>query len=115
MSKSFTPPDTSDLDDLVAGARNRFNSPPPEPEPQPAVIPPDRHDGTTADRHTVQRSKFTVLLEAADAEAFDELALAARRRTGRRIGKGELVRALIRLADSRPGLLDDLLPHLPEK
>jgi hypothetical protein len=44
-----------------------------------------------------RRSKFTVILDARDAEDFDALVLTARRTLGRRVDKSELVRALIAL------------------
>jgi len=44
-----------------------------------------------------RRSKFTVILDARDAEDFDAAVLTARRTLGRRVDKSELVRALIAL------------------
>ncbi|MCT2548684.1 hypothetical protein [Streptomyces atratus] len=60
------------------------------------------------------RSKYTLLLDPQDALTLDELALQMRRRTGRRIEKSEILRALIRLADTKPtinGALQDALDH----
>ena len=105
MTKSFEPPEIDDLDDLVNGARDRFGggdarTTAPEPEgpaagPAPGDgVPSQRQNGTPSQR----QSKFTVLLDAEDAATFDELALTLRRRLGRRVGKGDIVRALIRLA-----------------
>lgn len=42
-----------------------------------------------------RQSKFTVNLDARDAEDFDRLVLTARRALGRRVDKSEIVRALI--------------------
>jgi len=58
-------------------------------------------------------SKFTVLLDPDDAADFDQLALDIRRLLGRRVSKGNLVRALIALAAAddftfRDRLLDEL-------
>ncbi|MFG2299170.1 hypothetical protein [Streptomyces sp. NPDC048603] len=48
------------------------------------------------------KSKFTVLLDPADALAFDSLALDMRYRAGRRVEKSEILRTLIRLAETDP-------------
>jgi 3-oxoacyl-ACP reductase-like protein len=52
--------------------------------------------------------KYTVRLDAADADRFDELVLLARRRSGRRVEKSDLIRGLIRTATTYPELLDRL-------
>ena len=39
--------------------------------------------------------KYTALLDLDTADAFDELAKVARRRTGKTVGKAEIMRALI--------------------
>jgi hypothetical protein len=57
-------------------------------------------------------SKFTVLLEPDAAIGFDQLALDIRRLLGRRVSKGELVRALIALAAADPTLRAQLLDEL---
>lgn len=67
--------------------------------PPPAVAAPA----------AVETRKYTVLLDLADAERFDALLLDARRRTGRHIGKSDLVRALIEHASADRSLLDRLL------
>lgn len=66
--------------------------------PDPAQAPPP--------------SKFTVLLEPDAAADFDQLALDIRRLLGRRVSKGNLVRALIALAAADPTLRDQLLHEL---
>jgi hypothetical protein len=57
-------------------------------------------------------SKFTVLLEPNAAADFDQLALDIRRLLGRRVSKGDLVRALIALAAADLTLRDQLLNEL---
>ncbi len=52
-------------------------------------------------------SKYTLLLDARLATTLDELALRLRRRTGRRVEKSALLRALIMLAADDPTLLDE--------
>jgi hypothetical protein len=54
------------------------------------------------------RSKFTLLLDGGDAVAFDELALALRRRCGRRVDKAEIVRAMIEISAENPAVLSAL-------
>jgi hypothetical protein len=57
-------------------------------------------------------SKFTVLLDPDAAIGFDQLALDIRRLLGRRVTKGDLVRALIALAAADLTLRDQLLNEL---
>jgi hypothetical protein len=57
-------------------------------------------------------SKFTVLLDPDAAINFDQLALDIRRLLGRRVSKGDLVRALIALASADRTLRDQLLDEL---
>ena len=57
-------------------------------------------------------SKFTVLLDPDAAADFDQLALNIRRLLGRRVSKGNLVRALIALAAADSTLRDQLLDEL---
>ena len=57
-------------------------------------------------------SKFTVLLENQAAADFDQLALDIRRLLGRRVSKGELVRALIAQASQDRVLRDTLVDQL---
>jgi hypothetical protein len=59
-------------------------------------------------------SKFTVLLDPDAAIGFDQLALDIRRLLGRRVTKGDLVRALIALAAADHTLRDQLLSELRE-
>ncbi|MGH3685898.1 MAG: hypothetical protein ACRDSM_12730 [Pseudonocardiaceae bacterium] len=52
------------------------------------------------------------MLEPDAAADFDELALDIRRLLGRRVSKGNLVRALIALAAADPTLRDQLIDEL---
>lgn len=54
-------------------------------------------------------SKYTALLDDATAVAFDELALIARRKLGRRVDKSQLIRALILLAADDASLRDQVI------
>lgn len=61
-------------------------------------------------------SKFTVLLSPEDAVTFDELAARMRRMLGgRRVAKGELVRALVALAADDAALREQLVRELEAK
>lgn len=61
-------------------------------------------------------SKFTVLLSPEDAVTFDELAARMRRMLGgRRVAKGELVRALVALAADDAALREQLVRELETK
>jgi predicted transcriptional regulator len=60
-------------------------------------------------------SKYTALLDSETAEAFDELALRARRAKGRRVEKAEIVRALIMLAADDASLRDQIIGQLPDE
>jgi hypothetical protein len=67
---------------------------------------------TPAPAQAAPPSKFTVLLEPDAAADFDQLALDIRRLLGRRISKGNLVRALIALAAADLTLRDQLIDEL---
>lgn len=127
-AKNFAPPPVNELDELAAAARLRFSNDPAADAipPDDAVTPSHRHDGTTAERQAVttkntedtadrQTSKFTVLLDTSDAASFDELALALRRRLGRRIGKADILRGLLALVEERPEIVGQLAEHLPTR
>jgi len=86
-------PDVRDQLDPAAAAASDGASP-----PAPAEAPPP--------------SKFTVLLDPDAAIGFDQLALDTRRLLGRRVTKGDLVRALIALAAADHTLRDQLLNEL---
>lgn len=74
-------------------------------------------DGASQPAEAHPPSKFTVLLDPDAAIGFDQLALDIRRLLGRRVSKGDLVRALIALAAADPALraqlLDELRTHPP--
>jgi hypothetical protein len=71
-------------------ARTAPTSTAPTPTTEPAPAP--------ATKGKPPMTKYTALLTLDDADKFDELAKAARRRVGRAIGKADLMRALILLA-----------------
>lgn len=56
--------------------------------------------------------KYTVLLDAASADAFDQAVLALRRRTGRRIDKSQVVRELLALLAEDEALLEQVAEQL---
>lgn len=76
--------------------------------------PADRHDQTEGmeGNEAHPPSKFTVLLDPDTTIGFDQLALDIRRLLGRRVSKGDLVRALIALAAVDPTLRAQLLDEL---
>jgi hypothetical protein len=81
--------------------------------PNPAASPAVAHSASMPTPAEVPPpSKFTVLLEADAAADFDQLALDIRRLLGRRVSKGDLVRALIALAAANLALRDQLLDEL---
>lgn len=57
-------------------------------------------------------TKYTALLDDTTAVAFDELALMARRRLGRRVDKSQLMRALILLAADDASLRDQVIDQI---
>lgn len=87
------PTDVHDQLDPAAAAASNGASPPPLGEAPPP-------------------SKFTVLLDPDAAIGFDQLAVDIRRLLGRRVTKGDLVRALIALAAADLTLRDQLLNEL---
>jgi hypothetical protein len=56
--------------------------------------------------------KYTALLDLDTADAFDELAKVAQRRTGKTVGKAEIMRALIMLAADDASLREQLMAEL---
>lgn len=79
----------------------------------PSTTPPAaRPTGPGAPPPGPARSKFTVLLDSELAAGFDELALRLRRVLGRRVGKADVVRALVLLAGDDPTLFDQLAAEL---
>jgi hypothetical protein len=57
-------------------------------------------------------SKYTALLDAETAAAFDELALTARRRTGKKVDKSAILRVLILLTADDASLRDQVFDEL---
>lgn len=109
--------DTSDLDQLLTGLSGRFDGDDGDGGQDGTKAPrakgPARPARTRRDAPERKpdkpepRSKYTLLLAASDALTLDELALRLRRRTGRRVEKSEIMRALIRLTE-RPDVFDAL-------
>lgn len=87
----------------------------PSPTTSPTVTAASNSASVPVPAEAPPPSKFTVLLEPDAAADFDELALDIRRLLGRRVSKGDLVRALIALAAAdltlRDRLLDELHPR----
>ncbi|MFE4177523.1 hypothetical protein ACFRR7_36725 [Streptomyces sp. NPDC056909] len=92
--------DTGGVSALLNGLSDRFGEEDRRHRTD-AVTTADRHNGTTADSRDT-RSKYTLLLDQDDALSLDELAIQMRRRTGRRVEKSEILRTLIRLAETNP-------------
>ena len=85
---------------------------PPRSAASPATAAASDSASTPAPAEAPPPSKFTVLLEPDAATDFDQLALDIRRLIGRRVSKGDLVRALIALAAADHTLRDRLLDEL---
>jgi hypothetical protein len=99
-------PRSTDLRDHLGGAT------PPSPTVSPAAAAASDSASASAPAEAPPPSKFTVLLEPDAAADFDQLALDIRRLLGRRVSKGNLVRALIALAAADPRLRGQLLDEL---
>jgi hypothetical protein len=85
---------------------------PPSSTASPTTTATSNSASTSAPAEAAPPSKFTVLLEPDAAADFDQLALDIRRLLGRRVSKGNLVRALIALAAANPTLRDQLIEEL---
>jgi hypothetical protein len=75
----------------------------------------DELEATTAPPPPTERpptSKYTANLDADTATEFDGLALAARRKLGRRVDKSDILKTLIRLAADDATLRDQLIAEL---
>lgn len=92
-----------------ADARDQL---PPNRAAPPTDATPHRASTPPPPAEALPPSKFTVLLEPDAAADFDQLALDIRRLLGRRVSKGDLVRALIALAAANLTLRDQLLDEL---
>lgn len=62
-----------------------------------------------------QHSKYTTLLDADTATAFDELALTARKALGRKVDKSRIVRELIMLAADDASLREQLIDQIRDQ
>lgn len=78
----------------------------------PTATAASNNASTPAPAQAPPPSKFTVLLEPDAAADFDQLALDIRRLLGRRVSKGNLVRALIALAAADLTLREQLIDEL---
>ncbi|WP_206319451.1 hypothetical protein [Actinacidiphila epipremni] len=111
--------DTSGVTSMLSGLSDRFGQETPGQSAGDGTTAQQhdsktasRKDGATAQRRPAappappaepeHRSKYTLLLDADDALALDQLALNLRRRTGRRVEKSEILRALIQIAFINP-------------
>jgi hypothetical protein len=93
----------------AADLRNHLGCTTP-PSPTAATAP--NSASTPAPADAPPPSKFTVLLDPDAAADFDQLAVDIRRLLGRRVPKGDLIRALIALTAADPTLRDQLLHEL---
>jgi hypothetical protein len=96
----------ADLRDVPGG------NTPPSSTASPTTTATSNSASTSAPAEAAPPSKFTVLLEPDAAADFDQLALDIRRLLGRRVSKGNLVRALIALAAADLTLRDQLIEEL---
>jgi hypothetical protein len=96
----------ADLRDVPGGGT------PPSSTASPTTTATSNSASTSAPAEAAPPSKFTVLLEPDAAADFDQLALDIRRLLGRRVSKGNLVRALIALAAADLTLRDQLIEEL---
>ena len=84
----------------------------PGPAAPPAVVAASDGASMSTPAEAHPPSKFTVLLDPDATIGFDQLALDIRRLLGRRVSKGDLVRALIALAAADPTIRAQLLDEL---
>ncbi|MGW2866351.1 hypothetical protein [Streptomyces sp. NPDC001205] len=112
-----------DTGGVTAMLANRFNTKPTD-QSTDAVTTAHRQDGMPSQTDgkangagkptSTSMSKFTVLLDDHHALIFDELALAMRRRTGRRVDKAEIIRTLVKIAQERE-LVTNLLARVLDR
>ncbi len=86
---------------------------PPRPTPQPVLnqggeVPV----AAAAAKQKPALSKFTANLDADTAAEFDGLALAGRRKLGRKVDKSDVLRAFIRLAADDASLRDQIISEI---
>lgn len=94
-----TPTERAGTPEVVSGEPS-----PAAPAPAPAAEKPVTEKPAT--------TKYTALLDDPTAIAFDELALVARRKLGRRVDKSKLLRALILLAADDAALRDQVIDQI---
>jgi hypothetical protein len=85
--------------------------PPPEAAEETGTAPPPSAERPPA-KTAPPTSKYTANLDADTATEFDGLALAARRKLGRRVDKSDILKTLIRLAADDASLRDQLIAEL---
>jgi hypothetical protein len=91
---------------------HRGDTTPPSPTASPTATAASNGASTSAPAEAPPPSKFTVLLDHDAAADFDQLAVDIRRLLGRRVSKGDLVRALIALAAGDLTLRNQLIDEL---
>lgn len=94
------------------GLRDQMRTGMARPNAAERPVPAEQPTGEPASKPEEQPSKFTVLLDAEEAAGFDQLALDVRRLLGRRVAKGDLVRALVALASDDVTLRDQVVAEL---
>lgn len=92
---------SKDPNDTVTNAPNQM--PAPTNGPAVPVVPAQDKPKPT---------KYTLLLDQDEALAFDQLALKLRTKTGRKIDKSLIVKALLDLAGDDPTVLDSLITEI---
>ncbi len=80
-----------------------------EVQPAAPAVKPERPRKRGVPNDT---TKYTANLDADTATEFDALALAARRKLGRRVDKSEIMKALIRLAADDASLKDQVISEV---
>jgi hypothetical protein len=103
LNRAFGPPARPPLPPPPYGETPPVPAEPVEPV-QPAAAP--------SPKVKVVTSKFTANLDADTAAEFDGLALAARRKLGRRVDKLDILKALIRLAADDASLRDQIISEV---
>jgi hypothetical protein len=78
------------------------------------VVPsvPDIAASVSATLQPKKGSKYTAMLDGETAEAFDELALKARKLLGRRVEKSELIRVMIMLVADDASLREQVIAEV---
>jgi len=98
--------------DRAFAVPTRSAVPPVLADEPPSPSPADEVTAVPAGKDKPVLSKYTALLDVDTAAEFDALALAARRKLGRKVDKSTLMRALIRLAADDASLRDQVIDQL---